>query len=298
MEGYRGLRGRARAFADCYRRGARLGSRAQGEVMDGVAIPQVELPEQPDAPKAKRRVGMIVALIIAVLAIGAFAYAVVWSGGIDQVTALIGPYLGLSSKAAAPAKTAAPGSAAGKSPADSSQMAAVALPAWAQTTMYEEQLTSQVGITSMVDDKVKSFVFAKPVAAENGVQVPLKATFRDGKTHSGTISLIKIDEAWFFAGLDTGVAKEVPSTSAVDESVVDLITKEQAAPTSQDALKAFADGSTTGMDVVSVVPGMNTASLNVVLHGGAYEGKAGRFVCVKKADGLDDFWFVTGFSWQ
>jgi hypothetical protein len=267
--------------------------------MDGVAVPQVELPEQPDAPRAKKRVGLVVAVLVAVLAIGAFAYAVVWSGAIDQVTALIGPYLGLSSQSAAPAKAQVrAGANAGKPPVKSSQMAAVALPAWAQTTMYEEQLTSQVGITSMVNDKVKSFAFAKPVTAENGVQVPLKATFRDGATHSGTISLIEIDGGWFFAGLDTGVAKEVPSTTAVDESVVDLIAKEQAAPSSQEALKAFADGSVAGMDVVSVAPGTNTASLNVVLHGGKYEGKAGRFVCVKKVDGLEDYWFVTAFSWR
>jgi hypothetical protein len=268
--------------------------------MDGIAVPQVELPQQPDAPKTKRRTGLIIAVLVAVLAVAGFAYAVVWSGGLEQVTALVGPYLGLSSsQSGTQSKTAAPaGSANGQSPTKSSQMAAVALPTWAQTTMYEEQLTSQVGITSMVDDKVKGFAFSPPVAAENGVQVPLRATFRDGATHSGTISLIEIDGAWFFAGLDTGVNKEVPVTTAVDDSIVDVITKEQATQPSQKALAAFADGTITGMDAVSVVPGTNTASLNVVLHGGTYEGKKGRFVCVKKVDGVDEYWFVTGFSWQ
>jgi len=270
----------------------------KGKVMDGIAVPQVELDQQPDAPKTKRRVGLVIAALVAVVAVSVFAYAVVWSGGIDQVTALIGPYLGMSSsQTGAQTKTSA-GSAKGQPPVKSSEMAAVALPTWAQTTMYEEQLTSQVGITSMVDDKVKGFAFTAPVEAENGVQVPLKATFRDGAVHTGTISLIEVDGAWFFAGLDTGVSKEVPATTAADESLVDVITKQQTTPPSQEALKAFSDGTITGMEVASVVPGTNTASLNVVLRGGAYEGRQGRFVCVKKVDGLDDYWFVTGFSWQ
>jgi hypothetical protein len=172
------------------------------------------------------------------------------------------------------------------------------LPAWAQATMYEQQLTSQPGITAMIDDEIKGFVFAKPVDAENGAQVPLKATYRTGRVASGTISLIEIDGAWFFAGLDTGVTKEVPQTAAADESIVNVITKEQATPSSQEALKAFANGTITGMDPVSVVPGTNATSLNVLLHGGAYEGKRGRFVCVKKVDGLDEYWFVTGFAWE
>ena len=40
---------------------------------------------------------------------------------------------------------------------------------------------------------------------------------------------------WFFAGLDTGVTKEVPTTTDVDQSVVEVITKQQAVPSSQTA---------------------------------------------------------------
>ena len=270
--------------------------------MDGITIPQVELPQaeaqNAEAPKAKRRIGLILAVVLAVVAVGAFAYAVVWAGGVDQVRSLVAPYLGLSTESPASTKAPAAGAATGQQPSNSAAMAAVALPAWAVSTMYEEQLTSQAGITAMVEDTVKNFEFSAPAAAENGVQVPLKATYRDGKTHTGTISLIEIDGAWFFAGLDTGVTKEVPATTAVDKSVVDVITKTQATPSSQEALAAFADGTVTGMDVASVDRGDQTAGLNVVLHGGAYEGKRGRFVCVEKADGVDSYWFVTGFSWQ
>jgi hypothetical protein len=267
--------------------------------MDGIAVPQVELPQQPEKPKGKSRVGLIIAVAVAMVAVGAFAYAMVWAGGFDEVKSLVGPYIGLSNpKTETSSKTSAgAGSASGQSPVNSSELPAVALPAWAQATMYEEQLTSQVGITAMVKDQVKGFVFSKPIAAENGVQVPLKATYRDGRVHVGTISLIQIDGAWFFAGLDTGVVKEVPQTT-VDESIVSVITKEQALKSSQQALKAFADGSIKGMELISVSPGANTAGLNVVMRGGAYEGWQGRFVCVKKTAGLDDYWFVTGFSWQ
>ncbi len=272
--------------------------------MDGIAVPQVELPQQPgaekpDSPKAKSRVGLIIAVALAIVAIAAFAYAVVWSGGLDQIEKLLAPYLGaVASQPAASTKAPAATAPSGQAPSNSAQLAAVALPAWAQSTMYQEQLTSQPGITAMVNDDVKAFVFSTPVDAENGVQVPLKATYRAGNTHTGTISLIEIDGAWFFAGLDTGVSKEVPETTAIDSSIVDIITKLQATPTSQEALKAFADGTITGMDVESVVPGDKTTSLNVLLHGGAYEGKRGRFVCVEKDDGIDTYWFVTGFSWQ
>lgn len=299
MEAYKAF-GSLRAPLVEWPRAVRLGSQRKGKVMDGIAVPQVELPEQPDAPKSKRRVGLIVAVLVAVLAIGLFAYAIVWSGGIDQVKSLIGPYVGLSSpNAATPSKThTTAGATTGQPPVKSSELAPVAIPGWAQTTMYEEQLTSQVGITSMVDDEVSGFAFSKPTPAENGVQVPLKATFRDGRTHTGTISLIQIDGAWFFAGLDAGVQKQVPSTTAVDQSIVNVITKEQATPASQEALKAFSDGTITGFDVKSVSAGEDAASINVAMHGGTYEGKSGRFVCVKKVDGLDDYWFVTGFSWQ
>ena len=266
--------------------------------MDGIAVPQVELPQQPEAPKVKRRTGLVVAILIAVLAVGGFAYAVVWSGGLDQVRSLVGPYLGLASQSQSSAKSpGASGTTTGKPPVKSSEMPAVVLPSWAQATMYDEQLTSQAGITSVVNNEVEGFVFSKPIVAENGVQVPLKATFRDGRTHSGTISLLEAKGGWFFAGLDTGVAKKVPDTP-FDESVTSVITKEQSLPSSQEALKAFSDGTITGMDMVSVVPGTNTAGLNVVLHGGAYEGRQGRFVCIKKVDGLDDYWFVTGFTWK
>ena len=165
--------------------------------------------------RPKKRLGLVVAVVVAVVAIGAFGYAIVWSGGVDQVKALRAlPRALITRRPLRRSRDQAPAHrTTGKPPVNSSQLAAVALPAWATTTMYEEQLTSQVGITSMVDDKVNSFAFAKPATADNGVQVPLKATFRDGATHSGTISLIQIDGNWFFAGLDTGVSKEVPATT-------------------------------------------------------------------------------------
>ncbi len=274
----------------------------QGDVvMDGIAVPQVEVTAKPEKPAGKRRIGLIVAIVVAVVAIGAFAYAIVWSGGLDQVTALVGPYLGLTSAepqtaAKAPAASAQ-SQAAGQQPSKTSELAAVAMPAWAASTMYEEQLTSQVGISAMIENEVDNFAFSAPVDAENGVQVPFKATLSDGTTRSGTISLLSVDGGWFFAGLDTGVTKEVPDTQ-IDESIVNVITKQQATPSSQEALKAFSDGSVTGMDVLSATQGSGTASVNVLLRGGTYEGKSGRFVMVKKVDGLDDYWFVTGFNWK
>ncbi len=267
--------------------------------MVGTEALQLELPEREDTPKPKRRVLLVVAVLVAVLAMGAFAYALVWSGGIDQVTAFLAPYLGLSSDPQTPPRTTTPAPAStGQPPVKSTDGDAVVLPAWAQETMYQEQLASQSGMTSVVDSEVKSFAFGTPAETKNGVEVPLTATYSDGTKHSGTINLILVDGMWYFAGLDTGESEQAPVDGQADDSVVAVITKSQASASSQDGLAALAEGTITGMDVVSVTEGTNAVSVNVVLHGGDYEGERGRFILVEKTRGLDYYWFLTGFAWQ
>ncbi len=193
----------------------------QGDVvMDGIAVPQVEVAAKPEKPAGKRRIGLIVAIVVAIVAIGALrtrSCGRAVSIRSPRSWAHISAHLDRAQAAAkAPgAKSQTPA----QQPSKSSELAAVATPAWA--AKHHVRGAADLAGGHHGDDRQRGRqlrLLRTGTTPRTACRFPFKATLTDGTTKNGTISLLSVDGAWFFAGLDTGVTKEVPDTQSTSRS--------------------------------------------------------------------------------
>ena len=167
--------------------------------------------------------------------------------------------------------------------------------------MFSEQVASHEALAHLVDGQIVSFQTGEASVAEASATVPLTATFKDGSTVSGDLSLKRFGDTWYFFALtgsgnqETGAS--TPSTVGFDEKIVETITQQQAQVGTQELLtKGLVDGGYRSVKVDGVTMGPRTATVDVSMSGGTEPATKGRLVCISKTDGATTYWFVARFE--
>lgn len=269
--------------------------------------------------------GVVFALLLTLAALALVAAAVVWAGGIDGVTELLGfgggsgaviveqspdardredfadaqtrePESAETTAAAEETLVAdAPGSG-GKSASGGTAQGAFPVSA-AQAAMYREQLQSQANLTKLANNEFSSFTMGTTTVSGATATIPLSAKLRSGAGFSGWMKLTSSEGLWYFSMIGTGPQFEPVKPRAVDSGVVRVIAEQQAASTNQDLLKrGVVDNGFVTARVDGVAKGSGTATVNVTLLGGALDRRAARFVMISKEDSGKKYWFVTRFE--
>lgn len=259
---------------------------------------KVDRETPPPAHCARRGVlSVVVWLVVALIAAGAFAAAFVHAGGTSGVVDLLGSVVvgGQHDVAVgSPRPSAASTLGASSEPTASADLGG--LPIAALKRMYAAQLRSQASISALVDNRYSSLAIGTPQVVSNVATVPITAHLRGGGKVAGTLRLQRYDGLWYVFSLenaerDVDVA-EVPDVG-FDAAVVSVITSQQATPENQDALdKGLLGGGFTQLKVTGVEKGAGTASVDVRFSGGTSKPRTGRFVCITKSDSTTDYWFI------
>lgn len=206
-----------------------------------------------------RKRGVVLAALFLLLAVGAFAGAVVWAGGIDKVAELVGvdlADLGIGSGGGHTAdnSTVNKGSDSdeGSSTADSGEATGSVEPtsntggattgagdndaddadgvsgppagayipvSAAQAAMYREQLQSQVQINKLVDGSVASIGIGTASASASKAVIPLSVSYKTDPPLSGTLVLVNTNGLWYFSSISA--ADHSGSASPVKPQNVD-----------------------------------------------------------------------------
>ncbi|MDR3687701.1 MAG: hypothetical protein P4L93_12185 [Coriobacteriia bacterium] len=253
----------------------------------------------PSTGTPKRRGGLLAGLLVVLLAAVLLAAAVWYAGGtsaIGQLGGLLSSFVSTPSggQPAAP-KPAAPAPAAVATPSAGN------LPPEAQQRMFAEQIDSHEPLAALVDGRIVSFETGIAHNADASATLPLTATFKDGSTIKGTVSLRKYNGTWYFFSLvrSGGQAPNPSAASTVgfDSNVVATITQQQAEPSTQEMLtQGLVDGGYRTVKVESVTMGPRTATVDVSMADGTEPATEGRLVCISKTDGATTYWFVARFE--
>lgn len=252
-----------------------------------------------------RGIALGVLLVIFVLAATGFAYAVVSYGGVSGVEKMLfglgaAGSSGSGNVPAAPASSSATQSAAAtrsaaQTPTVTSGDASSTLPSAAQSAMYNNQLESQDEIRNLLGGKLTGLSFGKATVGTTSAGVPTVAIYATARPKV-TMNFANYNGIWYFNGFEPS---EPTPAAAVDSRIVAIITQQQARPESQDAVKALLQGQITGVTVTGVTKGAGTATVYATVNGaGTYAGKPCKFVLIRKANGTEDLWFLSSFSWQ
>ena len=248
----------------------------------------------PAIVKPARKTSMIVWVVVLLVAVAAFAAAVVWAGGPSTVEQLLG---GIKFPALFGAPTPTPSGSAGVpvSAAPSST-----LPAAAQRRMYAEQVESAAALTDLVNGQITSLELSAPQQGSPLTTIPVKAIYADGHTVSGFLSLEKYNGLWYFFSIGrspSATDTDPPHLASLDSSVVAAITAQQALPATQEMIASglLTPGSKT-LTIGTITPGPRTATVDAALQTGTAKPVAGRFVLISKTDGATTYWFVARFE--
>ena len=239
---------------------------------------------------------MLVWFAVLLIAVAAFAAAVVWAGGPSTVEQLLG---GIKLPVFFGAPSPAP---AGNGGVSASALASSTLPAAAQQRMYAEQLDSAAAINDLVGGRFASFTLGAAQESSASATVPVTAAYTDGRSVKGVLHLQKDKDLWYFFSITTGAVPESADVELVrpasfDSGVVSAITQQQALPGTQDMITSgLLGGGYKHIKVGAITHGPRTATVDVTLDGGSEQASNGRFVLISKTDGATTYWFVARFE--
>ena len=247
-----------------------------------------------------RKLSVWVWLVVLLVAIGVLAGAVWWAGGPAEVQRMLGlegmslPSLFGGSSSAPTRPATAPSTSSGSAPATST------MPAAAQERMFAEQMQSRAALSDVINGRLRTFSLGQPESGASSASVPLTATYTGGSTITGTLTLAKFADTWYFFSLDrtkNAQSAQAASPASFDSGVVSTITNQQAQKGTQDLIaKGILDGGFKTVTIDSVQMGDRTATMDVSLTGGVQPDSHGRLVCISKIDGATTYWFVASFE--
>lgn len=252
----------------------------------------------PSTGSPKRRGGLVIGLLVVLVAAAALAAAVWYAGGtaaLGQLGGLLTSFVATPSSTAPSVKPTAPAAAVVTTASPS------ALPAEAQQRMFSEQVASHEALAALVGGQIVSLQTGEARVEEASATVPLTATFKDGSTVSGTLSLKRFGDTWYFFNITKGSSDAPGATTpppvGFDEKIVETITQQQAQAGTQELLtKGLVDGGYRTVKVEGVTMGPRTATVDVSMSGGTEPPVKGRLVCISKTDGAITYWFVARFE--
>lgn len=162
--------------------------------------------------------------------------------------------------------------------------------------IYAEQLASQRAITALVDGLITSMDFGTVSVSGSTASIPLSVTYRDQSDRTGTLTLRKTDDTWYFESLlGEGATRVAPAPARVETSVVQTIADQQRTPANQEMMRSgLIESGITRVDVVDITYGPATAYVEVRTTGsGTYDDKKAVFVLVSDDSQGTPLWFVT-----
>ena len=253
----------------------------------------------PGTGTPKRRGGLLAGLLVVLLAAVLLGAAVWYAGGTEALGQLGGLLTSFVSSPSggqpAPPKPAAP------APAAVATTSAGDLPPEAQQRMFAEQIDSHEPLAALVDGRIVSFRTGVARKQDTSATVPLTATFKDGSTINGNVTVKQYNGTWYFFSL-VRAGGQSPNPSAAtpvgfDSNVVATITKQQAEAGTQEMLtKGLVDGGYRTVKVERVTMGPRTATVDVSMSDGTEPASEGRLVCISKTEGATTYWFVARFE--
>lgn len=169
-------------------------------------------------------------------------------------------------------------------------------PAAAQEAMYWEQVASADRIGELMDNRFATFEFSQIAESADLANIRVKATYRDGATMSGWITLKNYEGAWYFSTLmaDGGSSAPAPDLGDPDPDIVKAMVEQQAA--NQDVYKAILDGTYSVITIDKVVVGSGVRTLEITLSGTAKAGDKAKVTAITSDNGSGSQWFITAFS--
>jgi hypothetical protein len=279
------------------------------------------------AARPKRSVALSV--LVLVLALGVFAAAVWYVGGVDYVMGLLGAG---SPAPAAPAQQAASTTATstvGRPIAGTTTSGGLNLPAGVDEMlakrMYVEQIESTVNLAKLANGDVTRFVINRVDATDTTATISLNAMFSDGTSAPGVMYLVKRSGSWYFlsiggmnmtkasglaAGVGVGGSTEIVESNlsdvtetlsglgikTFDTGVINSILSQQSV--NQPLLKDVVGGTYTTIEMGKPLAGAGTSSVPVTLKGKSGVAQSGRLVLIKASVDGHDLTFLTTFSKQ
>lgn len=265
------------------------------------------------ASPAGRKRSPLVALLILVLAIGVFAVAFFYAGGMDYVNQLMG---------AAPAGST-PATTTPSVPQTSTvKPVATDVPTNLQKRMYIEQIESAYQIGRLANGETTMFTVDK-VSKQSDTETWLSITAQfatEPKTMKGVLAFTQVGGKYYFLWIqnltgaaatpdalmttqllteDTAVTEEQLASvgvKSIDQGVLNTIISSQAE--NQSFVAGLVDGSYSIVTLKTPVTGPGTVTIPVTLSGGkAPEANGSVKLITKQIDGKD-FTFVASFEKQ
>jgi hypothetical protein len=276
------------------------------------------IPEQ-GAARARASGGRpAVAALVLVLAVGLFAAAFWYVGGVDYVTGILGG--GPGGTGGTPSGPA-PGASASATTTPAGDQRPTDVPDAHAKRMYIEQIESEPQISRLQSGKTTGFTIDEvQEKSPNEKWVAITASFSTSpKTVKGVMAFSKAGSKWYFLWIQdlTGAAKtaaglfttprltepEEPTSeeyeeagiTTVDQAVVDTILTSQAA--NQEFVAGILEGKYTAIALEKPVEGPGTLVIPVTATGATGEEKGSVTLIIKRIDGKDRT-FVASFKKQ
>jgi hypothetical protein len=269
-------------------------------------------------PKSKNSRPLVAGILVLVI-LAAFAVAFYLLGGVDVVSGLVGGLLAAQPAAPRQSQSASPAPSAPASSSASTESSGLVLPSGVDDAfakrVYVEQLESETNIAKLVDGKVASFTLKKAANVTGGVEIPIRVTFTDHSSADGILGLAQKRGNWFFVyisgkrkggkpgqsdtvnqdGSETLDSHETTLDSKpVDVDVLNTILEQQVK--SQQVFARLADGTYDGVAIDKVTPGEGTTTLDITLSGPKRAAMKGRVLCISKDIDGTKTWFITSFT--
>lgn len=257
--------------------------------------------EQQDNPKRS----VVVPILIAVLALAAFAYAFYAFDGMALVSDLMGS--GDSGEVA----DLDPGGDEPDAASSELQLPEGMTEEFA-LRIWQEQIDSQANIKLLVDGEIERLVIDDVVEGATEATLAITAEFADGSSAPGNLGMRRFGDVWYIAfvsgmrGTETGgladnvgagkaepPSGDLPELDDVDVPLLNTILEQQAL--SAEVLEEYATGVVRDVRVDEVVAGTGNTTLKIVMNENHEEGNGQVVVVSKIVDGKET-WFIARFT--
>jgi hypothetical protein len=262
---------------------------------DTHAVGSIPAPKAAKAPR-KGTSKVLVAALVLVLALAAFAAVMLYGGGMDAAAELLASFGGAQPSPSTPVKQ--PASAPTTKSAEASKSVEStdpAVPDGPKRQLFYEQIASQETIGELLSNKFGRFEFGDVDKTGSSAKVRVTAVYRGGGSFSGTMVLKKIEKGWFFYTIARdGNIQRLPSSPTYDASVTDAIVDQQYEY--QDTIVALIEGGYRTMDITGVKPGSGTKTIGYTLSGGTEPAKDSEAVAISKTIDGATYWFISAIK--
>jgi hypothetical protein len=239
-----------------------------------------------DLVRARRRVAAAVTAFV--LVAGAFAYAFYYFDGMDVIEDIrSGEWLASREETPTVAPTGEP----------DPEAVLEDVPDSVVLRLWQEQSAGQDSIARLLSGDIVALVPATATVDAALAELPVTLELKDGSTTSGALVFERVDGDWLLLSANTAAAEGTSGGSSgakagpVDRRIVSAIVACQRER--QDTVEDLLEGSVTRLDVVGVIEGLGTRTVDLRVHRGRDVTAASLVFITPADDGVE--WFIAGF---